>query len=167
MIATDNDAPGDALAEELARRLGRERCWRVRWPLDREDHAYARGLAGLPALEGGEEEAAAAAGAEGEPVAEAADAAGDAAGDAPSAAEAAPADDSAAEPAPEAAAVAAAAAADEATAAAAAAEAEATPKLDTAWYRKDANEVLLKDGPEVTRAFVDNAEPFPIRGLLR
>lgn len=32
VIATDNDAPGQALAEELSRRLGRERCWRVRWP---------------------------------------------------------------------------------------------------------------------------------------
>eukprot|EP00899_Mesostigma_viride_P019603 jgi/Mesvir1/27644/Mv07373-RA.2 len=31
IIATDNDAPGDALAEELARRLGKERCWRVTW----------------------------------------------------------------------------------------------------------------------------------------
>lgn len=40
VIATDNDAPGDALAEELARRLGRERCWRVRWPLTRRDHEY-------------------------------------------------------------------------------------------------------------------------------
>jgi twinkle protein len=32
IIAVDNDEPGRALAEELARRLGRERCWRVRWP---------------------------------------------------------------------------------------------------------------------------------------
>lgn len=31
-IATDSDVPGRALAEELARRLGKERCWRVRWP---------------------------------------------------------------------------------------------------------------------------------------
>ncbi|XP_068657059.1 twinkle homolog protein, chloroplastic/mitochondrial-like isoform X2 [Aristolochia californica] len=31
-LATDADAAGQALAEELARRLGRERCWRVRWP---------------------------------------------------------------------------------------------------------------------------------------
>lgn len=34
IIATDNDGPGNALAEELARRLGRERCWRVKWPGD-------------------------------------------------------------------------------------------------------------------------------------
>lgn len=32
LLATDNDEPGQALAEELARRLGRERCWRVRFP---------------------------------------------------------------------------------------------------------------------------------------
>ncbi|KAL2603741.1 hypothetical protein AAZV13_09G027400 [Glycine max] len=32
ILATDNDPPGQALAEELARRLGRERCWRVLWP---------------------------------------------------------------------------------------------------------------------------------------
>lgn len=32
ILATDADAPGRALAEELARRLGRERCWRVDWP---------------------------------------------------------------------------------------------------------------------------------------
>lgn len=32
VIAADADAPGTALAEELARRLGKERCWRVRWP---------------------------------------------------------------------------------------------------------------------------------------
>jgi len=32
VIATDADDPGQALAEELSRRLGRERCWRVVWP---------------------------------------------------------------------------------------------------------------------------------------
>jgi twinkle protein len=32
ILATDADEPGHALAEELARRLGRERCWRVTWP---------------------------------------------------------------------------------------------------------------------------------------
>ncbi|OVA05130.1 Toprim domain [Macleaya cordata] len=32
ILATDADQPGQALAEELARRLGRERCWRVKWP---------------------------------------------------------------------------------------------------------------------------------------
>jgi twinkle protein len=32
ILAVDNDGPGLALAEELARRIGKERCWRVRWP---------------------------------------------------------------------------------------------------------------------------------------
>lgn len=32
VIAVDADEPGNVLAEELARRLGRERCWRVQWP---------------------------------------------------------------------------------------------------------------------------------------
>jgi twinkle protein len=32
IIATDNDAPGNALADELARRIGKARCWRVPFP---------------------------------------------------------------------------------------------------------------------------------------
>lgn len=32
ILAVDNDAPGHALEEELARRLGRDRCYRVTWP---------------------------------------------------------------------------------------------------------------------------------------
>lgn len=32
ILATDSDEPGRALAEELARRFGRERCWVVAWP---------------------------------------------------------------------------------------------------------------------------------------
>jgi Toprim domain len=32
ILAVDNDANGLVLEEELARRLGKERCWRVRWP---------------------------------------------------------------------------------------------------------------------------------------
>lgn len=32
IIATDNDAPGKQLEQELIRRLGVERCWRVLWP---------------------------------------------------------------------------------------------------------------------------------------
>lgn len=32
ILAVDNDAPGQKLEEELARRLGRERCLRVTWP---------------------------------------------------------------------------------------------------------------------------------------
>jgi len=32
VLAVDNDEPGRALAEELARRYGKHRCWRVNWP---------------------------------------------------------------------------------------------------------------------------------------
>jgi twinkle protein len=32
ILATDRDAPGDALAEEIARRVGKARCWRVPFP---------------------------------------------------------------------------------------------------------------------------------------
>ena len=32
LIGTDSDEPGQALGEELARRLGKERCWSLRWP---------------------------------------------------------------------------------------------------------------------------------------
>jgi twinkle protein len=32
VLATDGDAPGRKLEEELARRFGKERCWRVVWP---------------------------------------------------------------------------------------------------------------------------------------
>ena len=32
ILAADNDAPGRKLEEELARRFGKERCWRVIWP---------------------------------------------------------------------------------------------------------------------------------------
>ncbi|KAM2734019.1 hypothetical protein EV2_037376 [Malus domestica] len=39
VIATDGDGPDQALAEELARRLGRERCWRVKWP-KKNDNKY-------------------------------------------------------------------------------------------------------------------------------
>ncbi|KAK7303608.1 hypothetical protein RJT34_14518 [Clitoria ternatea] len=35
ILATDGDPPGQALAEELARRIGKEKCWRVRWPKKR------------------------------------------------------------------------------------------------------------------------------------
>ncbi|KAE9594858.1 putative DNA helicase [Lupinus albus] len=37
ILATDGDKPGQALAEELARRLGKERCWRVSWPIKTGD----------------------------------------------------------------------------------------------------------------------------------
>lgn len=37
LIATDADAPGEALAEEIARRVGKERCWRITFPSGLKD----------------------------------------------------------------------------------------------------------------------------------
>ena len=37
ILATDNDGPGRKLTEELARRLGRDRCYSVQWPSDCKD----------------------------------------------------------------------------------------------------------------------------------
>uniref|UniRef100_M1BW74 Nucleic acid binding protein n=1 Tax=Solanum tuberosum TaxID=4113 RepID=M1BW74_SOLTU len=49
VLATDGDLPGQALAEELARRLGKERCWQVCWPKKDELSSYkdANELCGL------------------------------------------------------------------------------------------------------------------------
>ncbi|KIY91921.1 hypothetical protein MNEG_16042 [Monoraphidium neglectum] len=47
-------------------------------------------------------------------------------------------------------------------AAAAAAAAPPSP-----WFRKDANEVLLKDGPAALREYVAAAQPLPVPGLQR
>jgi len=53
IIATDADSPGNALAEELARRVGRAKCWRTKFPegcndpsdvLKRDDAAAMREL---------------------------------------------------------------------------------------------------------------------------
>lgn len=211
-VPADNDAPGDALAEELARRLGRERCWRVRWPLNQEDHAYAAEMAGVGHLrqdgsgEGGEGDVATAAG----PASEADALLAGLEPDLPDGSEASSGGEEgeAAAPAP------------------AVGGPEALQLLvQPAWYRKDANEVrqewgwgdssrlweagvltapgtdgagqafedgmhdacagvqlpqslpaapglpapqvLMKDGASMLRAFLENAEPFPIRGLLR
>ncbi|KAI7742292.1 hypothetical protein M8C21_027698 [Ambrosia artemisiifolia] len=40
ILATDGDMPGQALAEELSRRLGKERCWRVTWPSKNENERF-------------------------------------------------------------------------------------------------------------------------------
>jgi len=37
IIAVDTDGPGGALAEELARRIGKPKCWSVEWPPDCKD----------------------------------------------------------------------------------------------------------------------------------
>ena len=50
ILAVDGDGPGHALEEELARRLGQERCWRVQWPegcKDANDVLVSQGKAAL------------------------------------------------------------------------------------------------------------------------
>ena len=50
VLAVDNDAPGKRLEDELARRLGREKCWRVTWPAgckDANDVLRKHGVADL------------------------------------------------------------------------------------------------------------------------
>ena len=37
IIATDNDSAGKTMGKELARRIGRDRCWTVSWPDDCKD----------------------------------------------------------------------------------------------------------------------------------
>jgi twinkle protein len=143
VIATDNDAPGDALAEELARRLGRERCWRARWPMSSREHEYAAAAANITTKTSTTTAAAASA-----------------------SAPASPADVWGPPPATAAAAFAAIDAAATAASTTPATEKPA-PILNPRWYRKDANEVLIKDGPVALKAFVEAAEPLPIRGLLR
>ena len=113
VIATDNDAPGDALAEELARRLGRERCWRVRWPLTKKDHEFV-------SASFGEDEGM---------VKDTRD--------------------------------------EDFSNVGSGNEGPGNPAEDVAYYRKDANEVLMKDGPEMLQNFIESAEPLPIRGLLQ
>ena len=38
---------------------------------------------------------------------------------------------------------------------------------DELGFRKDANHVLMEDGPEALRSCLEVAEPYPIRGLFR
>lgn len=40
-------------------------------------------------------------------------------------------------------------------------------KDDEYWFRKDANEVLMKDGPDILRKYVENAWHVPVVGLTR
>ena len=136
VIATDNDAPGDALAEELARRLGRERCWRVRWPVTKVDHEFVSAPVGVKFSGEQERQDISDAGSIMSPIEQGSlkndlnldhDANADSNGSSRS----------------------------------------RNPVLDPTWYRKDANEVLTRDGPEKVRLFYENAEPLPIRGLLR
>lgn len=38
---------------------------------------------------------------------------------------------------------------------------------DEPGFRKDANHVLMEDGPDALRSCLEVAEPYPIRGLFR
>ena len=93
-----------ALADELSRRLGRDRCWKVRWPAPTAAKSNALGLEGS---EGDLAESS---------VTPAAQQQGEASDDG---------------------------------------------------GRKDANEVLMKDGHEALRQCLAGAEAYPIRGLFR
>jgi len=50
ILAVDNDAPGRRLEEELARRLGKDRCYRVKWPEGCKDANELLLMAGPGAL---------------------------------------------------------------------------------------------------------------------
>jgi len=53
IIATDNDDPGRTLGDELVRRIGPERCYRVQWPegcKDANDVLIAHGTAGVASM---------------------------------------------------------------------------------------------------------------------
>jgi twinkle protein len=128
LLATDNDAPGAALADELARRIGREKCWRVEWPSDRGDSLTGCG--------GGSAAAAASASpSSGDHAEPTTPTTSDAKEDNDS-------DDPSSSPAT-----------------------KAPPP--NPFFRKDANEVLVKDGPSALAAYVRRAQPLPIRGLFR
>lgn len=89
ILFTDNDGAGQALQEELCRRIGKFKCWRVDWP-------QAPGTAqGAPDIQS---------------------------------------------------------------------EGHADKTRD---YRKDANEVLMKDGAEALVSYLETAQPYKLRGLYR
>ena len=52
IIATDGDKQGSAMAEEMARRIGRDRCWKVEWPAGCKDANDVLMTFGPEALEG-------------------------------------------------------------------------------------------------------------------
>lgn len=57
-IATDTDGPGEALAEEIARRVGKSKCWRIRFPEGVKDGNDCLVKCGKEALKRATEEAA-------------------------------------------------------------------------------------------------------------
>jgi twinkle protein len=127
ILAGDSDGPGVLLADELARRIGREKCWRVAWPSGPQD-SLAPGAAAAAAASNAAAAAALANGLPEHPLQPAAARVG--------AAQAQPS----------------------------AAVALAEPAEGFA--RKDANEVLVRDGAQVLVAYLEAAQPLPIRGLF-
>ena len=138
ILATDNDAPGEALAEELSRRLGKERCWRVRWPSKRADldpagassSSLSRSVDVLPP-EGSHNP------------------------------------NMLALTVTEATVHSSAAHKVEGVGASPSSDSTATGADKDDGFRKDANEVLVKDGPDRLRELIEQAEPTPINGLYR
>ena len=92
LLAVDTDEPGQALAEELARRLGPEICWLVSWTVPPRSPFQPPGNPATPGI----------------------------------------------------------------------AHASVQPRV-----YKDANEVLMAEGPEALRACVAAACPYPVPGLQR
>ncbi|KAF5840269.1 hypothetical protein DUNSADRAFT_17372 [Dunaliella salina] len=139
VIATDNDNPGNALAEELMRRLNRELCWRVRW-----SKAGPPPSAPAPA-------AAAAPG----PPQEEADTLSPVQAEQPQEVQQGGEDRSGSEGV--------------VNEQLEGGQTEGSPsqlEADSS-YRKDGNDVLVRDGPEAVRQRVGDAEPSPIVGLYR
>lgn len=52
VIATDGDTQGQAMAEEIARRIGRDRCWKIEWPAGCKDANDVLMTFGQESLEG-------------------------------------------------------------------------------------------------------------------
>ncbi|WIA29449.1 hypothetical protein OEZ86_011950 [Tetradesmus obliquus] len=115
ILAGDSDGPGVLLADELARRIDREKCWRVSWPSGPQD-----------SLDPGAAAAAFAA------------AAGSSSNAPGQSMQLAGGQDAAA----------------------------VGPEPAQGFARKDANEVLMKDGAALLVAYLEAAQPLPIRGLF-
>jgi twinkle protein len=147
LLATDNDGPGAALADELARRIGREKCWRVEWPTDRGDS-----LAEVGSSSGGGGSVVGAGAAAAAAVAASSSSSSTALGDGQQQQEqhqegqGGSSEQQHQQPQ------------------------QQHPPPETCrspFFRKDANDVLVHDGPSALAAYVRRAQPLPIRGLFR
>jgi hypothetical protein len=206
ILATDNDAAGFALSEELARRIGREKCWTVKWPTSRGDNILghwggnhpdpqqqvAAGALNAGPVQGQQQQQwqGAAAGAGNEVGVAPWDQLGygdgssfagqmgalnngfDAhqnnsngwGGGSSSGSSWSGVSSNGDNNQPQQQQQAGLLQAQSLDVGAGATAASASAVVDQ-WYRKDANEVLVKDGPQTLRAYVDAALPLPIQGL--